>query len=185
VLVVGQYFVSSDPAALNQRVKTILTAGIVALAVLFAAARLRHFHAGGDHGASVWFYDQSAKRLYPAPGNLVPPDGGNARVRAIVIGFKGMGNEVSQLKIAYLEKYSPDFKALLERAKAARVAKRPFNEKVPSRNSPYFHDNTFVKRPDETSWHNAGTDEARQIMTEWHQWRGPAGQPPIISVPSP
>ena len=158
---------------------------LIALAVIFAVAKVRHFRGDGEAGARVWFYDQSANRLYPAPRDLIPPDGDNdARVRAMVIGFQGLGNNVSQLKIAYLEKYSPEFKALLERAQAAHAAKLPFRENVPSQNSAYFQDNTLVKRPGEASWHTAGTGEARQIMLEWREWRGPAGQPPIISVPS-
>ena len=138
---------------------------------------MRHFRGDGEAGAKVWFYDQSAKQLYPAPRDLIPPDGNNDnRVRAIVIGFQGMGNEISQLQIAYLEKYSPEFKALLERAQAAHAAKRPFAEKIPSQNSTDFQDNTLVKRPGEASWHAVNTEEARRIMAEWREWRGPAGQ---------
>ncbi len=174
---------------MKQRLKTFFITGSVAgltlLAVVFAAAKVRHFRGDGEAGAKVWFYDQSAKQLYPAPRDLIPPDrNDDVRVRAMVIGFQGLGNDVSQLKIAYLEKYSPDCKALLERAKAAHAAKRPFAEKMPPSNSAYFQDNTLVKRPGEASWHPASTAEARQIMAEWREWRGPAGQPPIISVPS-
>jgi hypothetical protein len=173
----------------KQQVKKFLISGslslLTALAVVFAAAKVRRFRGDGESGAKVWFYDQSAQRLYPAPRGLIPPDGDNdARVRAMVIGFQGLGDEVSQLKIAYLEKYSPEFKALLERAQAAHAAKIPFDEKIPSQSSAYFQDNMMVKLPGETSWHTAGTGEGRQIMTEWREWRGPAGQPPIISVPS-
>lgn len=174
---------------MKQQVKTVSITGafgvLAALAVVFAVAEMRRFRSEGEAGAKVWFFDQSANRLYPAPRELIPPDGDNeARVRAMVIGFRGLGNEVSQLRIAYLQKYSPEFKALLERAKAAHAAKRPFGEKVPSQNSAYFQDNTLVKHPGEASWHAAGTAEARQIVAEWRKWRGPAGQPPIISVPS-
>jgi hypothetical protein len=188
MLVVNQYFVSPGPAV-KQPVKTVLITGgvavLTALAVIFAVARVRHFASEGEAGAKVWFYDQSVNRLYPAPRDLIPPDGDDeVRVRAMVIEFQGMGNEMSQLKIAYLEKYSPEFKALLERAEAAHAAKRLFGEQVPSQNSPYFQDNTLVKRPGEASWHTTGTEEARQIMAEWREWRGPDGQRPIISVPS-
>jgi hypothetical protein len=173
----------------KQQVKTILINGsfaaLAALAVILAVSKASHFRGGGEAGAKVWFYDQSAQRLYPAPRDLIPPDGADdTRVRAMVIGFEGMGNNVSQLKIAYLEKYSPEFKALLERAQAARAAKQPFGEKLPSRDSDYFQNNMMVKRPGEASWHTADTGEARQILAEWREWRGPAGQPPIISVPS-
>jgi hypothetical protein len=187
--VVDQFTVPSDAAALNQETKSALLTGSVAvltaLAVVFAVGRVRHFRGGGEAGARVWFYDQSARRLYPAPRDLIPPDGSDdTRVRAIVIGFPGVGNEASQLKIAYLEKYSPELKALLERAEAAHAAQRPPGEKIPSPNSDFFRDNTLVKLPGESSWHTAGTGEARQIMDEWREWRGPAGQSPIISVPS-
>jgi len=110
---------------MTQRVKAFLTMGCVvvltALVVVFAAAKVRHFRSGGEAGARVWFYDQNAKRLYPAPRDLIPPDGNNDnRVRAVVIGFQGMGNEISQLRVAYLEKYSPEFKALLEQGVIVR-----------------------------------------------------------------
>jgi hypothetical protein len=91
---------------------------------------------------------------------------------------------VSQLKIAYLEKFSPEFKELLERAALAHSARLPFSEKLPSQGSRYVQDNTFVKRPGEGEWHALASVEAREIMNEWHDWRGPGGQAPIVSVPS-
>jgi hypothetical protein len=50
---------------------------------------------------------------------------------------------------------------------------------ITSRDRAYFPDNFLVKRPGEVSWHSTGSEEAREIMAEW---RGPAGQRPIISV---
>jgi hypothetical protein len=189
MLVVGQYFVPPDTATLKQPIKTVLIAGslvvLTAAAAIFTVAGARPFRGNGEAAAKVWFYDQSANQLYPAPRGLIPPDGDNdVRVRAMVIGFQGLGNDVGQLKIAYLEKYSPELKALLERAQAAHAAKRPFGEKVPSPNSASFRDNTWVKRVGEAAWHSLGTGEARRIMAEWRTWRGPAGQPPLISAPS-
>ena len=173
---------------MQQQIKKFLVTGSVVvltiLAVVFAVGKVMHFRGDGEAGARVWFYDQSAQRLYPAPRDLVPPDGNDdARVRAMVVGFQGLGNSLSQLKIAYLEKYTPDFKALLERAQSAHAAKKPFTEKIPSRDSDYFQDNTMVKLPGEAGWHTLGSEEAGQIMAAWRVWRGPAGQPPIISVP--
>lgn len=172
-----------------QPVKTIvLKAGgaiLLACGIVYAIAHVKHSGSGGEADAAVWFYNQNSQQLYPASRNVIPPDGNSdAKVRAIVIGFQGMGNDVSQLKIAYLEKYSAEFKALLERAEAAHAAKLPFLEKMPSQGSAYFLANTFVKRPGEATWHGDGTVEARRIKSEWREWRGPAGQPPIISVPA-
>jgi hypothetical protein len=162
------------------------------LAVVFAAgmvcaiASFEHLRANrGEAGVRVWFYDQSAKKLYAAPRDLISPDGkDDRRVAAVVIGFQGLRNDPSELKIAYLEKYSPEFKDLLERAAAAHAAQRQFKEQIPSQASPYFQNNTFIKRPDETVWHPVGSLEARQIMFDWREWRGPNGEAPIISVPA-
>ncbi|HEY3864350.1 MAG TPA: hypothetical protein VGO59_20960 [Verrucomicrobiae bacterium] len=165
-----------------------MTAGAVllaGLAAVFAATRIGHFHRDGEAGAKVWFYDQKAQRLYAAPRDLIPPDGDDGnRVRAVVIGFQGMGGDASQVKIAYLEKYAPELKALLERARDAHAAKRPFTEKIPPANSAFTQDNTMVKHPGEAMWSALGTAEARQIMSEWRAWRGPSGQQPMISVPT-
>ena len=152
---------------------------------LFTVAKASHANRGEDFSARVWFYDQSKCQLYAAPRNLIPPEGdGEVRVRAMVVGFRGMGNKVGELKIAYLEKYSPEYKALLTRAEIARAASHPFLEILPSPDSEYHRQNTFVKRRAESSWHSLESDEAREIMSEWRSWRGPAGQLPIISVPS-
>lgn len=174
---------------MKQPIKTVLLNGtfavLAALAVVYAVDKTRHFRGDGEAGVRVWFYDQSTRQLYAAPRDLMPPDGkDDTRVRALVIGFQGLPKDVSQLKIAYLEKYSPEFKALLERAQAAHAARLPFLEKIPASDSAYFRDNSLVKRPGETGWHNLGSEEARQLMAEWRAWRGPDGQRPILSVPS-
>jgi hypothetical protein len=189
MLVVSQYSLPSNPVAVKSSAKTLLLnsafASLAIFATFFTVNRLKHFRAIGETGAKVWFYDQSAKRLYAAPRDLVPPDGNDdTRVRATVIGFEGMGNNVSQLKIAYLEKYSPELKATLERARKAHAALKPFSEKIPSQGSPYYKANTFVKQKNETSWHELGSAEAATILAAWHDWHGPGGQRPVISVPS-
>lgn len=186
---VGESQFPPDPSLIvSGRPKALLLngslAGLTVLALVFAFGKLRHFRNDGEAGARVWFYDQNARRLYPAPRTVIPPDGNNdTRVRTVVIGFEGMRNDISQLKIAYLEKYSPELKALLERAQAAHAARLLFLETMPSPNSAYFQDNTLVKRPGEASWHTIGSDEARRLASEWREWRGPGGQRPIISIP--
>ena len=169
---------------MRSRVIGVGAVWVAIFAVLFALRHARHLSSGGEDGARVWFYDQGAKRLYTAPRQLIPPDGkDDTRVRAVVVGFKGLENNPSQLKIAYLEKYSPEFKALLERAAAAHAAQKPFAEMIPSQTSEYYQHNAFIKRPGENSWRAEGAPEAHQIKDEWHDWRGPNGETPIISVP--
>jgi hypothetical protein len=189
MLVVDQLDLPPIAVAVKQSWKTWLAyAGAAALATLslvVAFNKATHFHRQGEAGARVWFYDQTAHRLYPAPRDRIPPDGsGDSKVRAVVIGFPGMENDMRQLKIAYLEKYAPDLKALLERAEAAHTARKPFTEKIPSNASDEFKNNAFVKAPDEVDWHKLGTAEAREVMSAWRDWRGPAGQMPFVSVPS-
>ncbi len=41
-----------------------------------------------------------------------------------------------------------------------------------------------MKRPGEASWHSIGTGEARQIVTEWREWRGPGNRPLFPSLRS-
>jgi hypothetical protein len=172
----------------THQAKSILATGSLAMlaaaAIVFCVFKVLDYRGGPEAREKVWFYDQNAGRLYAAPRTLIPPDGDNeSRVRAMVIGFQGLGNGIGKIKIAYLEKYSPEFKGLLQRAALAHAAKLPFWEKVPAESSAYYQSNTFVKRLDETSWHAAGTPEARQILAEWHALRGPNGEMPLISVP--
>jgi len=167
--------------------KTVVAkAGIVAALLLaLGGVFFKAWRLSRDGEPKVWFYDQRKQRLYASPGDTISPEGEfDNRVRALVIGFRGMGNDPANLRIAYLEKYSPDFKALLERANAAHRARRPFTEGIPLAGSPYAKGNTYVKRPDEASWHSLDTAEARQILGQWRQWHGPAGQPPVILTPA-
>lgn len=134
--------------------------------------------------AAVWFFDERANRLYAASARLIPPDGSEGnRVRANVVRFVGMPNDEGHVRIAYLEKYTPELKALLESAEAAHASRKPFAEKIPPQSSPYFRENTLLKRPGETTWHPLNGDEARQIVAEWHTWRGPNGELPMMSAP--
>ncbi len=186
---VDQFGLPPVADAVKQSWKTWLAyfgaATLAALSLVVAFNKVRHFHRQGEAGARVWFYDQLAHRLYPAPRDRIPPDGSDdSKVRAVVIGFQGMGSDMRQLKIAYLEKYAPDLKALLERAEAAHTARKPFTEKIPSNASDEFKNHAFVKAPDEADWHKLGSAEARGAMSAWRDWRGPAGQMPFVSVPS-
>ncbi len=158
---------------------------IAVVAVVFAVAKVMRFGETGEAGAKVWFYDQRADRLYSAPRGRIPPDGkDDSHVRAVVVGFRGVGSDPSQLKIAYLEKFAPEFKALLERSEAAHAALRPFAEDFPASGSAYYQTNTFVKRTGDAEWQPVGSDAGRQIMEEWREWRSPMGQTPVISTPS-
>jgi hypothetical protein len=101
----------------------------------------------------------------------------------IVVAFPGEEDDPSRRRIAYLEKYSPDLKLLLERVKAAHAARRPTRERIPPPDSRFCQDNTLVRRLDETDWHEASSPEGRKTMSEWRSRTGPRGQRPIVCVP--
>ena len=189
VLVVGQSCVSPDAAAMKQpsqnlphhreRCRADCSGGCL------RRCKVGHFRSDGEAGARVWFYDQSAKQLYPAPRDLIPPDGNNDnRVRAMVIGFQGMGNEISQLQNCL----PGEIQSRIQGA-AGAGGRRPTppngrsRRRFPRRTAPTFKT---------TPWSNApaklpGTPPApRRHARSWPNGAtgAAAGQPPIISVPS-
>ena len=156
---------------------------LVAGAVTLAVVRLSAFGQNGDTGARVWFYDESAKRLYAVPADTIPPHKGTSGrrsdgVRAVVVRVPG-GKD----RIAYLETYSPELKALLEKVREAHAAKRPFTGQVPARDSDYFQTNALVRRVEEPTWHPSNSPEALAIVAEWRSWGGSGGIMPAISTP--
>jgi len=174
---------------MSERTKTVLKSAALGVVALGAAAALLSAIGGlsrrGEEGARVWFYDQSEKRLYAAPRETVPPDRGiggasGDGVRAVVVAPRSHPRD---LRVAYLETYTPELKARLEAVLAARAAGRPCEGEVPQRDGDYFQKNTLVSRPDEGVWHASDTPEARKIVSEWRSWRGPDGQPLVISAP--
>lgn len=166
--------------------QTITNLKAIAIGLFFAAigwvivSEYRNASRHRNAGQMVWFYDESEKQLYPMPINTIPPDKGiggpsGDGYRAIVVGFTGYKKDKSLRKIAYLEKYSPELKQILDSMIAARIAGRIFTGIIPGRQSQYFQNNTFVKRRNDTEWYPANSDEGRRIVGEWREWRGPDG----------
>lgn len=164
-------------------IKFVVVVIFAVVALSLAFVRLRGAAQGGEAGARVWFYDESAQRLYAAPADTIPPHPGVSGkrgdgVRAVVVRLPD-GRE----RIAYLETCAPELKALLEEVRAAHAARRPFTGPVPTRDSDFFQTHTLVRRVDETTWHPANTPEALAIMAEWRAWGGPDGAMPAIATP--
>jgi hypothetical protein len=138
--------------------------------------------------SQVWFYDESKKQLYAASIELIPPDKGiggpaNDGVRAVVVGYGGEKPSSANRRIAYLQTYAPELKALLERVQAARHAGNPVQESLPSRDSDFFVTNTLVRLPDEPTWHPSNTPDAQRVMSAWRSWTGSAGELPVPVTP--
>jgi hypothetical protein len=170
------------------QLKLVLVLVLTAACVWFVARRAGRFWHTGEQGAQVWFYDQSEQRLYAAPTDTLPPDdgvGGKGAdgVRAVVVAFRGETPDPQKRRIAYLETYTPELKALLAEVQAARSAGKPFAGRIPPRDSDYFQTNTLVKSADEGDWHFLSSAEGRKLTTAWRTWRGPAGQPPMVCAP--
>lgn len=153
---------------------------LVASAVIFDISR--HSSTVGEDNAKVWFYNQENKRLYAVPRDTVPPDD-SAGVRAMVVAFPGQEKNRDQWRIAYLQTYSPELKSVLEAVRKAHEANVPYAGTLPSRDGTWSHDNTLVKRVDDTDWSTVSSDKGRKILHEWESWRSPSGEPPIICVP--
>ena len=169
-------------------IKTLVVAALVVGAVGFAAARLHQFRHAGEEGASAWFYDESAKKLYAAPRDTVPPDKGIDRrtgdgVRAVVVRLGPKAGEPANRRIAYLETYTPELKQCLERVRAAKAAGQPAAGRVPERESAYFQTNELVKRVEDAEWYSVASLEGRKIMSEWRAWRGVGGETPVVCLP--
>ena len=166
-------------------------AGAVLLAVAgiaWVTARINSACRTGEENSLVWFYDQSEQRLYPAASDLIPPHrgvGGNKNdgVRAVVVAFRGEQADPHKRRIAYLETYAPELKALLESVRTARAAGQPFPGRVPARDSDFFQTNTLVRSPDEVTWYPISSAAGQELMSAWRSWRGPAGQSPVVCVP--
>lgn len=167
-----------------------LSAALLALALGAGLlwGRLRDARNVGETGAQVWFYDQSEKALYAVPRDTLPPHkgiGGAAHdgVRAVVAAPRLATGDPAQRRIAYLETYAPALRELFDGVQAAQAAHRPYPGPMPSRDSDFFGTNTLVRRAQEAVWHPASSAQGIRIMSEWHAWRGPDGQPLVICVP--
>lgn len=169
-------------------IKLITIAVLAVIAVVFVVTRVGNYRKTGEEGATVWFYDQSEKRLYEVSKDTIPPHRGiggprGDGVRAVVVAFRGEQNNPAKRRIAYLETYTPELKSLLEKIATARASGAGFKGNIPSHDSDYFQTNCLVKTVEESQWHVASSPEGRQTMAQWHSWTGTDGQPPIVCVP--
>lgn len=172
-----------NPGAKSFLKLSLCTAALVT-GVWFIVAQTSRFLHGNTSANRVWFYDESEKKLYAMPDATIPPDKGVGGIsgdgaRAIVVEFE-KNSDPRQRKIAYLLKYSPELKKVLDASLLARAAGKIFDGTVPSRQSEYVQKNTLVRLVDETDWHPANTPEGRDIIQTWQSWRGPNGSSPRV-----
>jgi hypothetical protein len=126
----------------------------------------------------TFFYDLSEKKLFAASREALPPIRGlndevEDAVRAVVIVVNGNPRDKANRKIAYLEKYPPEFKQQLEKVRSGEADSLPRNARNGFR---------FVKCVDDTQWHTLSSPEGEKILTEWNV-AGPDGKYPIVCTP--
>jgi hypothetical protein len=163
---------------MNKQAMAKLALALVLLATAgWLFVKLRPERGSADEQA--YFYDLSAQKLFVAPRRSVAPIRGidNADmdgVRAIVISTSGDPKDKASRKVAYLEKYAPELKQVLEAVQAGKAAAVPSHQ--------VRQGLTFVKRLSDAEWHSVNTPEGEKIMTEW-QVPGPDGKMPAICSP--
>jgi len=152
----------------------------VAVLLLGGAALMFTRFLRSDDGVSekTFFYDLSEKKLFSASREALPPIRGlnNAEedaVRAVVISMNGNPRDKANQKIAYLEKYAPEFKQQLEKVRNGQA------EPLPRGSRDSFR---FVKRVNETEWHTVSSPEGSKILSEWNV-AGPDGKYPVVCSP--
>lgn len=155
--------------------KVVLAVALLGGAVFILVRFLRQ---GDGISEQTYFYDLSEKQLFAAPREALPPIRGinNAEedaVRAVVVSINGNPKDKAGQKIAYLEKYAPEFKLQIEKARAgqgepmARSARKNYR---------------FVRRVDDIEWQAVSSPAGEKILTEWNV-PGPDGKHPVVCVP--
>ncbi|NOS68882.1 MAG: hypothetical protein HOP33_03035 [Verrucomicrobia bacterium] len=155
--------------------KLVLAVALLGVATFMLVRFLRQ---GDGVSEQTFFYDLSEKKLFAASREALPPIRGlnNAEedaVRAVVIAYNGNPKDKASRKIAYLEKYAPEFKVQLEKVRAGQA--EPLARD--SRNT--FR---FVKRVEDADWHTVSSPDGEKILTEWNV-AGPDGKFPAVCVP--
>ena len=133
---------------------------------------------GDGVSENTFFYDLSEKKLFAASREALPPIRGlnNAEedaVRAVVIAPNGNTKDKAGRKIAYLEKYGPEFKQRLEEVRLGKAEPFPRGTRDGFR---------FVKRLEGTEWFAVNSPEGAKILSDWNV-PGPDGKYPVVCVP--
>lgn len=130
-------------------------------------------------GERVFFYDESARKIFTAPRTALPPirgvDGPDEDAyRAMVISTNGKPSDRSSWHVAYLEKYSPELKQKMAAAQTSGAALAMGRMESQA--------NRFVKRVGDPAWFAMTTDAGDAIVSGWAK-PGPDGITPVVCSP--
>jgi hypothetical protein len=161
--------------------KLVAALGLLALAAVFFIKLSPTREALDDKS---YFFDLNERKLFVAPRSSIPPVAGikhadQAGVRAIVISTNGKAADKKHLRIAYLEKYSPELKRVFEAVQQARAEGKSAEGLIDRSQVPA---GTLVRRPDDMQWYSLNSAEGAKIVTEWNI-PGPDGVTPTVCSP--
>lgn len=152
----------------------------LAVALLGGAAFMAvgFFRQSDGVSEKTFFFDLSEKKLFAASREALPPirglnDAEEDAVRAVVISPSGNPKDKAGRKIAYLEKYAPEFKQRLEQVRLGQADPLPRGTRDGFR---------FVKRVEDPEWLPVSSPEGGKLLTEWNV-PGPDGKYPAVCVP--
>ncbi len=159
----------------SNALKLALAVGLLGGAIFMFTRFLR-----SENGVSeqTFFYDLSEKKLFAASREALPPirglnDADEDAVRAVVIAPDGNSKDPASRRIAYLEKYAPEFKQQLAKVRTGQAEALPRGQRNAFR---------FVKRLQDAEWHAVSSPEGEKILSEWNV-PGPDGKYPVVCVP--
>lgn len=160
---------------MNSGIRTALATAAAAAGVFLLVRSLT----GDATRTGVFFYDESARRLFVAPMGSVPPiagvDGPDADAfRAVVVSVTGNPDDKASRRIAYLERYSPEMKAQIEAAQAGGPTP------AIGRSEGLAH--RWVRRTNDTEWIPMADPRSEEIVSGWAV-PGPAGETPVLCTP--
>ena len=150
--------------------------------VLFGVAGLSIWRFVRDNtgpSEKAFFYDLSEKKLFTGSRKAIPPikglnDSTEDGVTGVVISTTGDPRDKKSWKIAYLEKYSPELKAAMEKAQITGEAPeigRGLAQKL-----------RFVRTEQDPMWYSLDTTEGEKIVGQWAV-SGPNGITPVVCAP--
>lgn len=139
---------------------------------------VRYLRRSDGISEQTFFYDLSEKKLFAASREALPPirglnDAEEDAVRAVVISTSTNPKDKNSRRIAYLEKYAPEYKQQLEKVRAGQAEPLPRGSRNTLR---------FVRRENDTEWHPVSSAEGAKILTEWNV-PGPDGKFPAVCSP--
>jgi len=148
---------------------------VFALAMWLAMRNLQ-----SDSGVTMaFFYDQSEKKIFTAPGDSSPPLAGvggepDDAVRAVLIAPRGMESNAAAREIAYLETFTPELKSMIEQRRAAIAQGQPAQD-ISDRE--FIARNTLVKlaTPD-AKWVPQNSPDGQTLTTAWLSKPTPGGK---------